>query len=123
MIFVDANVLLEVILKRSRSSACEKFLRDGGDKAISVLSLDIVMYFVERHKLSAEPVKKFLESFEWLSVVDTDAHRAFARYGSNDFEDVLQVSCAVREGCSSFATLDKGLAKKYAQAIKVWLIR
>jgi predicted nucleic acid-binding protein len=123
MIFVDANVLLEVIQKRRYSAACEKLLGNKEDKAISILTLDLVMYFVERDKLAWKPVKAFLESFDWLPVIEADAGWAFLNFKGDDFEDALQVACAIRENCNSFATLDKGLSKKYAKDIKIHLLR
>lgn len=123
MIFVDANVLLEVIQKRRYSAVCESLLSNNEDKAISTLTLDLVMYFIERDKLSWEPVKAFLESFNWLPIVDADAQWAFINFKGDDFEDALQVSCAIREGCSSFATLDGSLSKKHAKDIEIQLLR
>jgi predicted nucleic acid-binding protein len=43
MIFIDANILLEVILKRVRAKACEQLLINDKNKAISTLTLDLVM--------------------------------------------------------------------------------
>ncbi|MEI7674710.1 MAG: PIN domain-containing protein [bacterium] len=123
MIFIDANVLLEVILKRVRAKACEQLLINDKNKAISTLTLDLVMYFVERDKLEWEPVKIFLESFSWLPVTDSDAQWAFTNFKGDDFEDALQVACAIREGCTRFATLDGPLSKKYTKNIAIDLIR
>ncbi|MEI9913608.1 MAG: PIN domain-containing protein [Candidatus Saccharibacteria bacterium] len=123
MILIDANVLLEVILRRAHAKACEQLLINDKNKAISTLTLDLVMYFVERDKLEWEPVKVFLESFSWLPITDSDAQWAFMNFKGNDFEDALQVACAIREGCSRFITLDVPLSKKYAQNIAIDLIR
>jgi predicted nucleic acid-binding protein len=123
MVFVDANVLLEVIQRRKYVAACESFLSDNEDKAISILTLDLVMYFVERDKLEWKPIKAFLESFTWLPITDADAQWAFLNFKGDDFEDALQVSCAVREMCSGIVTLDGPLSKKYAEDIKIHLLR
>lgn len=123
MIFIDANVLLEVIQKRTRAKACEQFLSNDKDKAISTLTLDLIMYFVERDKLAWETVKSFLESFSWLPVTDPDAQWAFMKFKGDDFEDALQVACAIREGCNRFVTLDESLSMKYSQDIVIELIR
>lgn len=123
MNFVDANVLLEVILKRSRFATCENFLINNEDKAVSTLTLDLVMYFVERDNLPWEPVKVFLDSFNWLPIMDADAQWAFAQFKGDDFEDALQVACAIREGCSKFVTLDVSLFKKYAANMAIDLLR
>jgi predicted nucleic acid-binding protein len=122
MIFVDANVLLEVIQKRTRTKECEYFLSNNENKAISILTLDLIMYFIERDKLPWEPIKRFLESFSWLPITDADAQWAFANFQGNDFEDGLQIACAKREGCSSIVTLDVALSEKYNQVIPIKLI-
>lgn len=122
MNFVDANVLLEVILRRARLATCENFLNNNKDKAISTLTLDLVMYFVERNKLDWKPVKVFLEGFIWLSIIDADAQWAFAQFRGDDFEDALQVACAIREGCNIFVTLDGALSKKYSDNIAISLL-
>ena len=123
MIFVDANVLLEVILKRNNQKACERLLSDNNDKAISILTVDLVMYFVEKDKLSWQPIKTFLDSFHWLPILDTDVTWAFSNFNGDDFEDALQISCAIRENCKVFATLDELLAAKYGQILPVKLLR
>jgi predicted nucleic acid-binding protein len=122
MIFIDANVVLEVIEKRAHVDACEQMLRNSEEKSISILSLDLVMYFLEKDKIALEPARGFLESFVWLPVTDADAQWAFAHFKGDDYEDALQVSCAIREGCSNFVTLDKLLAKKYANTISIELL-
>ncbi len=122
MIFVDANVLLEVIQKRIHADICEQYLSNNKEKAISTLTLDLVMYFVERDKLPWQSVKTFLESFSWLPIIESDAQWAFANFNGDDFEDALQVACAVREVCKGFVTLDKALAKKYANTIPIELL-
>lgn len=122
MIFLDANILLEVIHKRTRAKECEQILSNEKNKAISALTLDLVMYFIERDKLPWQPVKNFLESFIWLPINDADAQWAFMKFKGNDFENALQVACAIREGCNSFVTLDVALYEKYKQTIPVELI-
>ncbi len=123
MTFVDVNILLEVIQKRTRAKACEQFLVNDRAKAISTLTIDLVMYFIERDRLAWEPIKDFLGSFSWLPLTDADAQWAFMNFQGNDFEDALQIACALREGCSSFATLDGTLSKKYGQTMMIDLIR
>ena len=122
MIFVDANVLMEVIEKRRHAAVCERLLTNEQDKAISLLTLDLVLYFVERDKLAWEPVRTFLESFVWLPLLEADAQWAFTHFGGKDFEDALQISCALREHCQRFVTLDKQLSKKYAAEIPIDLL-
>jgi predicted nucleic acid-binding protein len=123
MICIDANVLIEIILGRKNAEICRKYIDSHKeDMATTVLSLDIVMYYTESNKLSLRPVEHFLRLFTWLAITDTDAEAAFKYFEDKDFEDALQISCAVREGCSRFVTLDRGLAKKYSKEIPIDLL-
>lgn len=124
MICVDANVLLEVILIRDRTAQCEEYLERIMDNvAVTALTVDIVMYYAERHKLSWQTVKAYLDNYTLLPMMPNDIDWAFARFDGKDFEDALQVGCALREGCDRFVTLDQNLAKKYKNVLSVDLIR
>lgn len=75
------------------------------DKAVSILTLDLVIYCVEKDKFPRELIKVFVECFNWIPIVDADAQWAFTNFNGDDFEDALQIACAVGDGCNSFATL------------------
>lgn len=123
MICLDVNVVLEVLLGRGNAEACRTYIASAqGGLGISLLTLDIVLYYAERHKLNLRAVQGFLRTFVWLPIVETDAEQAFAQFGGDDFEDALQIACAQRERCNRFATLDRGLAKKYAAALPIDLV-
>ena len=81
------------------------------------------MYFAERDKLPLPSVKTFLESFVWLPVTEADAQTAYEYHKGADYEDALQVACAMREGCKEFLTLDAGLHKKYRHHTPITLLR
>jgi predicted nucleic acid-binding protein len=119
----DANILLEVILERKNEHICrEMILTNKEDSCISLLTLDIVMYYVEREKVQVESVEEFLGTFIWLPIEESDARWAFAHFSGNDFEDALQISCALREQASRFVTLDKKLASKYSEVVPITLL-
>lgn len=123
MICVDANVLIEIILERRRANLCQKYIDETDqDLAITILTLDLVMYYAERHKLKLKPIEQFLRLFIWLPMTEADAELAFKSFGGQDFEDGLQLACAGREGCSRFLTLDNNLAKRRPKNILIDLI-
>jgi predicted nucleic acid-binding protein len=123
MICFDANVLIEIILGRDKALICREFVnKTSDDLAVTILSLDLVMYYAEKHKLNLEPIEQFLRTFLWLPLTEADAESAFQHYKADDFEDALQISCAVRESCATFVTLDKALVKKYHKDIRVKLL-
>jgi predicted nucleic acid-binding protein len=123
MICFDANVLIEVILERKNAAVCRQYMQTANeDMAITMLSLDLVMYYAEKHKLDLSSTEQFVRLFLWLPIAEDDAESAFRLYAGDDYEDALQVSCAQREGCTSFVTLDRGLAKKYSAKLQVDLL-
>jgi predicted nucleic acid-binding protein len=120
MICFDANVLIEIILERKNAKACRQYIDSAqADMTTTMLSLDLVLYYTERNKLTIEPIEQFLRLFTWLPLTDSDADWAFRHFNGKDFEDALQVACATREGCNRFVTLDRRLTKKYAQEIPI----
>lgn len=81
------------------------------------------MYYAERDKLRLPAVKTYLETFVWLAINEADGQWAFANYDGKDFEDALQIGCALREQCSTFVTLDQKLAKKHKAHLPIKLIK
>ena len=120
MICFDANVLIEIIVDRKSAKGCRDYVDSiSDDMATTILSTDLVMYYAEGNKLDVQPVEQFLRLFTWLPMTDSDADWAFRHFKGKDFEDALQIACAVREGCKRFVTLDRRLSEKYSQTIPV----
>ena len=123
MICFDANVLIEIIVDRKNALVCRDYIDAAkDDMCTTMLSVDLVMYYAESNKLAIQPIEQFLRLFTWLPMTDSDADWAFKNFGGIDFEDALQIACAVREGSKKFATLDKKLAKKYASTLPIDLL-
>ena len=64
-------------------------------------------------------VELLLGTFSWLPVLETDVAWARSRYQGKDFEDALQIACALREGCTKFVTLDQKLATKFSGPLSI----
>lgn len=122
MTCLDANILIEIIDKRSKQGLCRHYINSTSGLATTMLSVDLVMYYANKHKIDLSFTKGFLRQFIWLPLVEADGVWAFDNCQGSDFEDALQVACANREGCRSFATLDKALAKRYKDVIPVKLL-
>jgi predicted nucleic acid-binding protein len=116
--FVDANVLLEVLLHlRPKRAQAEKALKQADAATISPLVAHLYVYFGQKE---GHPLKDLLEDLEsYFMVPLTAQHVSWARinHQDQDFEDALQVGCALTEGCDTFLTLDARLAKNYSQFI------
>lgn len=115
MVFLDTNILLEIILKdRPKRLQVESFLKAVDEPtAISMLSVHLIMHFGRKTKTNDDLLRGFISENEILSLMPEDYGWALANEQKKDFEDALQMSVAIRADCSSFVTLDSKLAKAY----------
>lgn len=115
MVFIDANVLLELILpNRQRASSVATELNKLTEQAaISTLSVHLIMHFGRRERIHDSTLHKIIEQYAIVPLEAEDYKWACANEIGKDFEDALQVSSALRAGCNSFMTLDQSLAKNY----------
>jgi predicted nucleic acid-binding protein len=106
-IFLDANILLEILFSRKLSNKCEALVSGPNNTyAISALTIHIVWYMAERYKLPTAPVDDLLSVWEVLSVTDKTIEAARKRYDGKDFEDCLQAICAEAGNCNEIITID-----------------
>ena len=112
-IFLDANVLLELILDRKSKKTAEEIMRKHyGDINISTLTGHLVIYFgLKVYDLNI--LQQFLADFNMNSLSDTDFEWAYQNCLGNDFEDALQLAVAIRSDCDKFITFDKNLYERY----------
>jgi len=123
-VFVDANILMELFFNRVHRDAVLQKMADSGEAqfVVSILSVDLLFYFVEKGKLSKTQAHAFLGRYPILDMAAEDYLWA-ADNDLGDFEDALQVACARRHGCQQFLTIDAPLSKRYDKYIDVCLIR
>ena len=60
-----------------------------------------------------QDIRNFLDDFIVLPINNNDVSWAFDNLQGNDFEDALQLACAVNSECDNFVTLDQSLIKRY----------
>jgi predicted nucleic acid-binding protein len=115
MVFLDTNVILEVILKdRPHFDAAQHYLETVADEtAISVLTVHLVMYFGRKAGIPDELLETFINENELLSITLEDYVWAVLNERGRDFEDALQLASAIRNRCTSFITFDNGLVRSY----------
>lgn len=112
--FFDANVLLEVLDRRQYAEQAIAALRRHGTEAyISALTGHLVMYFGPKAGVEREILRQFLLDYHMQSVGATEFAWAFQHMQGTDFEDALQLACAVSVGAALFYTFDKELARHY----------
>lgn len=121
-IFVDANIILEIILRRDHFNEAVNFIKNNaGSLYISPLTVHLVMYFgLQVSSVSA--LRALLSDYFILPLNSTDVLWAFDNLQKNDFEDAMQLACAVSSECDSFITFDKSLIKHYEKQTPIKFI-
>lgn len=113
-IFIDANVLVEIIHERKHFAAAIDYVRQhAGQLAISPLTVHLVMYFGLKIA-SQQSLEQLLSDYTILPLSSNEVDWAFRNIRDHDFEDALQIGCAVSGDCSQFVTLDRGLVRRYS---------
>ena len=126
-IFLDTNILLDLLLERPGYAAAARILQlqeDGKIEAcLSVLSLANIAYVLRKtlpKSLIAPTLKQISAVVTVLPVDDDQLQQALLLDGS-DLEDLLQVTCAKAAGCPILLThnvkdfrIRKGLHASYA---------
>ncbi len=124
-VFIDANILMELFFARaSRQKVMETLLAKGAEAehVASILSVHILFYYVEKEKKQKSDAHDFLQSYRILDMNEADYEWAMAN-DQGDFEDALQIACALRQGCKKFLTLDQGLKQRHHKHLAITLIR
>ena len=116
MIFLDANILLEITLKdRVHAQQVQQYLSRVTDPtAISMLSVHLLMHFGRKGRVNNEFLHAVINENEILPLTTEDYLWAASNERGRDFEDALQVASATNAQCEAFITLDKNLAQAYA---------
>jgi len=125
-IFFDANILLDILLpsRPNHKKALEVYVSicDTYDVlATSENILTTVEYIASKNGTSCETIGRFftaLESnFELYGFADilkdslSIYSEACIQHKKIDFEDLLQLQCAIHNECTTFITEDKGIHK------------
>ena len=125
-IFFDANILLDILLpsRPNHTKALEVYEQICEHYDILATSENIlttIEYIASKNGTSCEIIGRFFmaleENFELYGFADIlhdslDVYQdACKRQMKLDFEDLLQLQCAVHHGCTTFITQDKGIHK------------
>lgn len=112
-VYLDANVLLEILSKRQQATEAISVVRaHAGRTCISALSTHLLYHFGTK-LTTIELLKDFIAEHTILSLESADFAWAYNNRRNDDFEDALQVAVAVRNGCHKFYTFDRRLYGKY----------
>lgn len=112
-VFLDTNILLEVVLCRKKKAVCQQILQAGMDGEVSLfasyLSFANMAYILQRNKVPREQiyqVERMLESRMEVLPMDRSQLRAALRHEVKDFEDMLQYQSALTGGCDCIVTIN-----------------
>jgi predicted nucleic acid-binding protein len=118
--FVDASVVLEILLQRAQASVCVARLSNPQTSYyISTLTVHLAYYFGEKLHLDPTNVEALVAIFGLLSIDARTVKLAQVRYQNRDFEDCLQAASAEIGDCQQIITLDKKFADHSGTPLKV----
>ena len=124
-LFLDANVLLEILLGRDNQAVARRMIEDhNGAIAISALTAHLVVHF-GLAIVDLPILRKFLADYTLLALDAPDFEWAFNNIRDQDFEGALQLATAIRNGYTEFVTFDRNLANAYSSlsSIRIRLLR
>jgi len=123
VVFIDANIFLEVILKDEKNESCKNYLNKIKNNEVMAITSDFIIYTcllqIERNIKDNEKLKKFIlgiNSLNGLEIIRpylTDIHNAIeiANKESLDFDDSLVVSCMKSANINKLVSFDKHFDK------------
>ncbi|HCL57543.1 MAG TPA: PIN domain nuclease [Spirochaetia bacterium] len=113
-IFVDTNILLDVLLKREpfyeKSALLWSAVKNNIVKGyISAVSTTNIFYIAKKtlgNEKAMELVKIILNTFK-ISKVDFSILNSAEKFKMKDYEDAVQYACAVESDCEYMITRNK----------------
>lgn len=108
-IFIDTNILIDLLLKREGYTAAANILTIREEKIVSVLTMANIAYIL-RKTLKGDSLYAALEKLSNLVSVEsltTKDYQDALNLKAVDFEDALQYFCAYSSGCDVIITRNK----------------
>ena len=112
-VFLDTNVLLEVLCNRKHGKSCEQILMRGKNGYInlfaSILTFANMAYVLQREKINRTDIYKaerMMEAMMTVLPMDGDQLRTTLHNEVKDFEDMLQYQCALAGQCDCIVTIN-----------------
>lgn len=123
-LFVDANILMKIILGRSKMEQISKIFHNPDyEFFISTLTVHILYYFAEVEGIEQSFVRKLVDLALHLPVNEQMITLAQQRYKGKDFEDYLQAAYAELTGCNEILSIDKKFHQDSGTKLKVQLVK
>ncbi len=117
MIFLDSNVILEILFEREKANFCVEICKQYNALYISSTSLHIIYYYAEKAKINLVYVRNMLEDINILPVSKFEYNFALEIFKDEDMEDALQIATAVNNNIELIFSLDIKMLKKYDKIV------
>jgi len=112
-VFLDTNILLEIILARKEQSDCQQILQAGINEEINIfvsyLTFANMAYILQRNKIPRTQlyqIMRMMESHVIVLPMDSNQLRIALCQEVKDFEDMLQYQSAVAGQCDCIVTIN-----------------
>ncbi len=123
IVFIDANIFLELALENEKSSDCQQFFYNLNNSSTMGITTDFIIYTsllqIYRKLHSQDRMKRFLtilDNMPRLEIIRPTLYEMalaidyMARY-KLDFDDALVVSCATYNKIQTIVSFDKDFDK------------
>ncbi len=117
MLFIDANIVIEIILKRSEIEYCFSVLEKYEEIFISPITFHLVHYFCSKFT-SIQLISEFLNGVKITSIDQFVCDRARAIIQDSDMDDALQIASCLDSGIDTVFTLDNKMKSRYANFVR-----
>ncbi len=118
-VFVDTNIMLDILLDRSRLPQVKKTLANK-NVYISSFSVATSYYILGRNEaISNSSFQKAIAPYKVLSINAITIEKAFEIVGEEDLEDAIQIACCIENAIDLFVTADQAIAKIYSNYVDV----
>ena len=121
-VFVDTNIVLDYFYDRMRDGCAKTIVLVGQESmyemCISILTAINVLYITKKYETRVSPddiarlfriLPQDYEQYSYAQTIDID-----------DFEDAMQLACAVGGGCRAFVTRDRDLLDSDIRSIQIF---
>ena len=121
-VFVDTNIVLDYLYDRMRDGCAKTVVLVGQESmyemCISILTAINVLYITKKYETRVSPddiarlfriLPQDYEQYSYAQTIDID-----------DFEDAMQLACAVGGGCRAFVTRDRDLLDSDIRSIQIF---
>lgn len=123
IVFVDANIFLEIALQDNKSEECKKFIKEILSNKIKAYTSDFIIYtcLIQLQYKLKENIKRMKEFLIFINSLDIDIIKptlneiskvmGFMEKYKLDFDDGLVISCMVSNNVKTLISFDKDFDK------------